>query len=160
PFFFLFFFFFFKEKTGNTVGGPLGGAGELLKGRGKCRGEQRRSVLVRTDGVVMAEQWPEGPAADQELARERYDSDMRAVRGALREVLRADPSDAHLGLGIVLFASVLVGLLARPVAGALVSGSFAALFLATLLIMRLRGIRGREAGRRAYLFTFGWGRWV
>ncbi|MFI5800164.1 hypothetical protein [Streptomyces sp. NPDC051677] len=107
----------------------------------------------------MAEQWPEGPAADQELARERYDSDMRAMRGELREVFRADPFDAHLGLGIVVFASVLVGLIAGPVAGALVSGAFAALFLATLPVMRLRGIRGREAGRRAYFFTFGWGQW-
>ncbi|MFC4508387.1 MULTISPECIES: hypothetical protein [Streptomyces] len=103
--------------------------------------------------------WPEGDAADPEAARERYDSDMRAMRQGLRELFRADPSDAHLGLGIVVFASVLVGLLTQPVAGALVFGTFAALFLVALLVMFLRGVRGLEAGRRAYLFTFGWGQW-
>lgn len=108
----------------------------------------------------MMERWPEGPAADPEAARERYDSDMRSVRKALREVIRADLPAAHFGPGIVVVASVIVGLLMGPLAGALVAGAFAALFLVALVVMFVRGIRGLNAGRRAYLFTFGWANWV
>ncbi|MFF6888075.1 hypothetical protein ACFY9F_33360 [Streptomyces sp. NPDC012421] len=106
------------------------------------------------------EQWPEGPAADPVAARGRYVSDMRASRRALREVVRADLPAAHFGLGIVLVASAVAGLFASPIAGALVAGSFAALFLVALVVMLLRGIRGLDAGRRAYLFSFGWANWV
>lgn len=65
----------------------------------------------------MVDRWPEGPAADPEAARERYDSDMRASRKAMRETVRADLHAAHLGLGLVVVARVIVGLLAGPVAG-------------------------------------------
>ena len=75
------------------------------------------------------ERWPEGSAADPVAARERYDSDMRAVRKALREVVRADLPAAHFGLGVVVIASVIVGLFAGPAAGALVAGAFVLLFL-------------------------------
>ncbi|MFF2382135.1 hypothetical protein [Streptomyces sp. NPDC058108] len=108
----------------------------------------------------MVEKWPEGPVADPEAARERYTSDMRASRKALRELIRADLPAAHFGLGIVVIATVLVSLDAGPAAGALVAGVFGLLFLGALAVMLLRGIRGLEAGRRAYLFTFGWANWV
>ncbi|MGW5232264.1 hypothetical protein ACWEQU_08180 [Streptomyces nodosus] len=108
----------------------------------------------------MMEQWPEGSAADPEAARERYASDMRASRKTLRGVIRADLPAAHFGLGIVVVASVVVGLFAGAIAGALVAGFFTALFLVTLAGMLLRGISGMDAGRRAYLFTFGWANWV
>ncbi|MFE6384626.1 hypothetical protein [Streptomyces roseolus] len=74
-------------------------------------------------------------------------------------MFRADLPAGHLGLGIVIAASVIVGLFAGPVPGALVAGSFAVLFLLTLAVVLLRGIRGLDAARRAYLFTFGWGQW-
>ncbi|MEU3402120.1 hypothetical protein [Streptomyces filamentosus] len=106
------------------------------------------------------EQWPEGLTADPGTARERYVSGMRASRKALLEVIRADLQAAHFGLGIVVVTSVVVGLFAGPVVGALVAGSFAVLFLVALVVMSLRGIRGLDAGRRAYLFTFGWANWV
>ncbi|MER5207584.1 hypothetical protein [Streptomyces sp. NPDC002825] len=106
------------------------------------------------------ERWPEGPAADPEAARDRYDSDMQSVRKTLREVVRADLPAAHFGLGVVIVASVIVGLLVEPAAGALVVGTFAALFFVALVVMFIRGIRGLDAGRRAYLFTFGWANWV
>ncbi|MYQ49308.1 hypothetical protein GTW40_30540 [Streptomyces sp. SID4985] len=106
------------------------------------------------------ERWPEGPAADPEAARERYDSDMRAERKALREAIRADLPAAHFGLGIVIAASVIVGLLVGPVAGVLVAGALAVLFLVALAVMFVRGVRGLDAGRRAYVFTFGWANWV
>ncbi|MCH5674605.1 hypothetical protein [Streptomyces gilvus] len=85
---------------------------------------------------------------------------MRSVRKALREAIRADLPAAHFGLGIVIVASVFVGLLVGPVAGVLVAGAFAALFLVALVVMFIRGLRGLDTGRRAYLFTFGWANWV
>ncbi|MGY6021629.1 hypothetical protein [Streptomyces spinosirectus] len=109
---------------------------------------------------MTVQQWPEGPVADPEAARERYNSDMRATRKALREVVRADLPAAHFGLGIVVVASVVVGCFAAPVVGALVVGAFAALFLVALAVMFLRGSRGLDARRRAYLFTFGWANWI
>jgi hypothetical protein len=107
----------------------------------------------------MQQEWPEGPAADPEAARERYDSDLRAMRADLRDAIRADVEDAHFGLGIVVIASVIVGCLEGPVTGALVAGTFAALFAGVLAVMRLRRVRGRNAIRRAYVLVFGWGRW-
>ncbi|MEU3664324.1 hypothetical protein AB0E77_31995 [Streptomyces sp. NPDC032940] len=83
--------------------------------------------------------WPEGPVADPEAARERYTSDLGASHKALREAIRADLPVAHVGLGIVVVVSVLVGLFAQPAAGALVASSFAALFLAALAVMLLPG---------------------
>lgn len=106
------------------------------------------------------QQWPEGPEADAAAARERYDSDMRAARGAVREVFRADLPAANFGLGIVIVVSVVVGFAARAAVGAGIGGAFAVLFLATLLVMVLRGLRGEDALRRAYLFTFGWANWI
>lgn len=102
-------------------------------------------------------QWPEGPAADPAAARERYNSDLRMARKQVRDALRADLPAAHFGLGIVIVASV-ISLDAGPV-GALVGGAFATLFLVTLGVMFLRGIRGADALRRSYLFTFGWANW-
>jgi hypothetical protein len=106
------------------------------------------------------ERWPEGPAADPEAARERYDSGMRGTRRALRGAIEADMPAAHLGLGVVAVASVLVGLFMGPAAGALMAGAFVPLFLAALLIMFARGVRGADTGRRAYVLTFGWANWL
>ncbi|MFF0040058.1 hypothetical protein ACFYRG_28110 [Streptomyces mirabilis] len=119
-----------------------------------------RHMPVGSDRGTMVDRWPEGPAADPEAARERYDSDMRASRKALRETVRADQPAAHFGLGLVVVASVIVELLVGPVAGVLVAGAFAALFLVVLVVLLLRGLRGLDAGRRAYLFTFGWANWA
>ncbi|MFD9487601.1 hypothetical protein ACFWBX_27265 [Streptomyces sp. NPDC059991] len=109
---------------------------------------------------MTVQQWPEGPAVDQDAARERYTSDMRAARAALREVFRADMPAAHGGAAVVVVASVLVGCFAGPVAGGLVAAGFAVLFLLALAVMFLRGIRGADAWRRSYLFTFGWANWI
>ncbi|WP_405862710.1 hypothetical protein OG361_00840 [Streptomyces sp. NBC_00090] len=52
---------------------------------------------------------------------------------------RADLPAAHFGLGIVIVASVAVGLFAGPATGALVAGAFAALFLVSLCARAARG---------------------
>ncbi|WP_244373943.1 hypothetical protein [Streptomyces griseorubiginosus] len=82
------------------------------------------------------------------------------MRKVLREVIRADLRTAHFGLGIVIVASVIMAFLVGPAAGALLAGAFGALFLGALGVMFIRGIRGPDARRRAYLFTFGWANWV
>lgn len=105
------------------------------------------------------QQWPEGPAADPKAARERYEADLREARRSAREALRADMLAANVGLGLVVGAA-LVGYVVAPVAGALLAAGFAALFFITLAVMYLRGIRGTDAVRRAYLFTFGWANWI
>ncbi|NED10836.1 hypothetical protein [Streptomyces sp. SID9124] len=105
------------------------------------------------------EQGSEKFGADTEAARARYRSDMRASRKALRDAVRADLPAAHFGLGIVVVASVVTGLFEGAVVGSLVAGFFGAAFLAFLAVMLLRGIRGVDAGRRAYLSTFGWANW-
>lgn len=102
------------------------------------------------------QEWPEGPVADQDAARERYTSDVRAARRGLRGWLRADLPAAHLGLAVVVVASAVAAAAASPLAGALVAAAFAALFLAALAVALLRGVRGRAALRRSYLLTFGW----
>ncbi|MEU5825468.1 MULTISPECIES: hypothetical protein [Streptomyces] len=106
------------------------------------------------------EQGSENFGADPEAARARYRSDTRAARKALREVVRADLPAAHLGLGFVVVASVVAGLFEGAVVGSLVAGFFGAVFLAVLAVVLLRGIRGVDAGRRAYLSTFGWANWL
>ncbi|MEU3985681.1 hypothetical protein AB0F77_37405 [Streptomyces sp. NPDC026672] len=72
-------------------------------------------------------------------------------------MLRADLPAANFGLGIVIVVSVVTGFAAGAVVGAGIGGAFALLFLATLLVMFLRG---EDALRRAYLFTFGWANWI
>ncbi|MER8045274.1 hypothetical protein [Streptomyces sp. NPDC094032] len=109
---------------------------------------------------MTVEQWPEGPAADQDAARQRYASDMRATREALRESVRADLPAAHLRLGIVAVASLVVAWLTSPVAGIAVAGLFAALLIAVLTVLTARGVHVRDAWRRSYLFTFGWANWL
>ncbi|MFJ7630838.1 hypothetical protein ACIQZN_30595 [Streptomyces sp. NPDC097595] len=96
---------------------------------------------------------------DPEAARERYRSDMRVSRKAVREVARADLPAAHFGLGITLVVSVVTGLFRGAIIGGFVVGFFGAVFLASTAVMFLRGIRGLDAGRRAYLSTFGWANW-
>ena len=67
---------------------------------------------------------------------------------------------AHVGAGVVALASVVTGSFEGPWPGLLVAGGFLTLFLVTLAVLRQRGRRGRDAARRAYLLTFGWGGWL
>ncbi|MFC6599497.1 hypothetical protein [Kitasatospora paranensis] len=106
------------------------------------------------------QEWPEGPAADPAAARARYERDLAQARTEAREAIRADLSAAHLGLGLVAAAGPATGLLVRPLLGAVVPAAFAALFLAALAILSVRGARGRDLLRRGYLCTFGWGAWL
>ncbi|MFF1546383.1 hypothetical protein [Streptomyces sp. NPDC058291] len=85
---------------------------------------------------------------------------MRTARTEAREALRADLPAAHLGLGLVTVASTGAGFVGHPAVGAGIGGASAALFLLALSVMYLRGKRGTDALRPAYLFTFGWASWL
>ncbi|MFI8933997.1 hypothetical protein ACIG3E_40800 [Streptomyces sp. NPDC053474] len=80
---------------------------------------------------------------------------MRSTRAGLREVVRADMSVARFGAGVMVVVSVVVGCFAAPIAGGLVAGGFAVLFLLVLVVMLLRGVRGVDAWQRSYVLAFG-----
>ncbi|MGW1404999.1 hypothetical protein [Streptomyces sp. NPDC002403] len=67
---------------------------------------------------------------------------------------------AHMGLAIVIIASVFVGVVRAPRTGVIVAGAFAALFVVALGVALVAGGRGRSAVRAAYRFTFGWADWI
>ncbi|MCX5008835.1 hypothetical protein OHB05_40640 [Streptomyces sp. NBC_00638] len=108
----------------------------------------------------MEQQWPEGPNADPDAARARYTADMRTSHDSVRELFRVEMPVAHLGLVIVIIASVFVGVVWSPRTGALIAGALAALFLLALTVAFLAGSRGQNAVRAAYKFTFGWADWI
>ncbi|MDQ0684875.1 hypothetical protein QF032_003897 [Streptomyces achromogenes] len=108
----------------------------------------------------MNQQWPEGPNADPDAARERYNADMRASRRAVRNLFRVEVPVAHMGLAITIIASVFVGVVWSPRTGGIIAGAFAALFVVALAVTLLVGRRGQYAVRTAYKFTFGWADWI
>ncbi|MFF5004442.1 hypothetical protein ACFY3G_16555 [Streptomyces phaeochromogenes] len=108
----------------------------------------------------MEQEWPEGSNADPDAARDRYNTDMQASRRSMRNLLRVDLPIAHMGLAITIIASVFVGVVWSPRTGVIISGAFAALFVAALAVALLAGSRGRNAVRAAYKFTFGWADWI
>ncbi|WP_406408232.1 hypothetical protein [Streptomyces sp. NBC_01643] len=108
----------------------------------------------------MDQQWPEGSNADPDAARERYNADMQASRGAMRNLFRVELPVAHMGLAITIIASVFVGVVWSPSTGVIIGGAFAALFVVALVVALLAGSRGRDAVRAAYKFTFGWADWI
>lgn len=108
----------------------------------------------------MEQRWPEGPKADPDAARDRYNADMRASRAAIREVFRVELPIAHVGLMLVVVASVFVSVVWSPGTGVIIAGAFAALFVVALVVALLAGKRGWGAARAAYKFTFGWANWI
>lgn len=82
----------------------------------------------------MQQQWPEGPNADPDAARERYKADMQASRGALRELLRVEMPVAHLGLAIAIIATIVAAVVWSPRTGAIIAGAFAGLFVIALAV--------------------------
>ncbi|MGW1953610.1 hypothetical protein ACWCPI_12785 [Streptomyces sp. NPDC001920] len=108
----------------------------------------------------MDQQWPEGPMADPDAARDRYNADLRASRSAIRELFRVELPIAHVGAALAALVSVVVGVLWSPAAGALIAGGFSALFIVAMAVALLSGRRGWGAVRAAYKFTFGWANWI
>lgn len=97
---------------------------------------------------------------DADMSQSRYRRDLQEDRKAVREALRASVFGAHIGLGATLIALIVIVSLSEPFWALVVAGSFAAWFLLALAVILIGGGRGRDAFRRAYVATFGWGDFI
>ncbi|MER8073388.1 hypothetical protein ABTZ59_34585 [Streptomyces sp. NPDC094034] len=71
-----------------------------------------------------------------------------------------DVRGGHIGLVVTLILLVGIASSSGLRWTLIVAGCFIAWFVLTLAVIRIRGGRGREAVRRAYVATFGWGDYV
>ncbi|MDI2124549.1 hypothetical protein [Yinghuangia seranimata] len=112
---------------------------------------------------MVLQRWPEGPEADPVLARERYDSDMRLAREALREVPRDMARDtldvplwfAHAGLVIAAAVLTILGVIFRPLVPALGALGLGTVFALVTVVQLIRRRGWRRALGDAYRGTFG-----
>lgn len=81
-------------------------------------------------------------------------------RQALRHALEVDVRSAVIGAGATAIALTVVFVFLGPGWGSAVAGIVAGWFLIALIVVLLRGGRGRDAARRAFIATFGWGEWM
>ncbi|MFJ4880760.1 hypothetical protein ACIP93_36880 [Streptomyces sp. NPDC088745] len=96
----------------------------------------------------------------ESAARARYNRDIQQERHALREALRSDLPDAHMGLGVTVIVLIVVATFSGPRWTLIIAGALSAWFLLALAVIHIGSGRGRDAVRRAYLATFGWGNWI
>ncbi|MFK0150177.1 hypothetical protein ACIQUZ_34375 [Streptomyces griseus] len=64
---------------------------------------------------------------------------------------------AHIGPAATIIALIVVASFSGPRWTVIVAGGLTAWFVLALAVIRIRGGGGREAVRRAYAATFGWG---
>ncbi|MEU6935069.1 hypothetical protein AB0A05_39070, partial [Streptomyces sp. NPDC046374] len=81
---------------------------------------------------------------------------LRADREARREAFRIELREANLGMGLLVIALVVVVWIGGVNTAAIVAGAAASWFVLAWLVVLLRGGRGRDALRRAYIGAFGW----
>ncbi|MFF7728969.1 hypothetical protein [Streptomyces sp. NPDC008001] len=90
----------------------------------------------------------------------RYARDMAAERRIMREAVRTDTVGAHIGLGVTVALLGACALASGPRWALVLGGALAAWFVLALGVVCVRGGRGWEIARRAYVATFGWGDYV
>ncbi|MFE2051550.1 hypothetical protein [Streptomyces sp. NPDC059459] len=71
-----------------------------------------------------------------------------------------DIGGGHIGLTVTLIALIVVASFYGARWTLIVAGGFTAWFILALTVLHIRGGRGTEAVRRAYVATFGWGDYV
>ncbi|WP_217251546.1 hypothetical protein [Streptomyces sp. AC602_WCS936] len=71
-----------------------------------------------------------------------------------------DIGGGHIGLAVTIIALIVVASFSGARWTSIVAGGFTAWFILALTVIHIRGGRGREAVRRAYVATFGWGDYV
>jgi hypothetical protein len=96
----------------------------------------------------------------ESAARARYNRDIQQARRTLREALRSDLPAAHMGLGVTVIALIVVASVSGPRWTLIIAGVLLAWFLLALAVIHIGSGRGRDAVRRAYIATFGWGNWI
>jgi hypothetical protein len=72
---------------------------------------------------------------------------------------RTDVGGAHIGLAVTVIAVVVVACFSGSRWALIITACFAAWFVLMLALLRTAE-EGREAVRRAYVLTFGWGDYV
>ncbi|MEV7869854.1 hypothetical protein AB0P17_28050, partial [Streptomyces sp. NPDC088124] len=97
---------------------------------------------------------------DEGSASSRYTRDMREARRSGREALRSDLSSGHLGLGATVIVLAVIAGSSGLRWTLIVGGGVTTWFVLALAVIHYRGGRGRDAFRRAYMATFGWGQWL
>ncbi|MFF3663595.1 hypothetical protein [Streptomyces olivochromogenes] len=71
-----------------------------------------------------------------------------------------DVGGGHIGLAVTAIALIVIVSFSGPRWTLIVAGFFTAWFILALTFIHIRGGRGTEAVRRAYVATFGWGDYV
>ncbi|MET7728373.1 hypothetical protein [Streptomyces mirabilis] len=71
-----------------------------------------------------------------------------------------DVGGGHIGLVVTIIALVVIAIFSGPRWALIVTGGFTAWFVLALTVIHIKGGRGRQAIRRAYVATFGWGDYV
>lgn len=71
-----------------------------------------------------------------------------------------DIRGGHIGLTVTIIALIVVSSFSGAPWALVIAGGFTAWFILALTVIHVRGGRGREAVRRAYVATFGWGDYV
>lgn len=71
-----------------------------------------------------------------------------------------DMGGGHIGLVVTIIVLIVVAGFWGPRWPLIVTGCFAAWFILALTVIRIAGVRGSEAVRRAYVATFGWGDYI
>ncbi|WP_223205773.1 hypothetical protein [Streptomyces xanthii] len=95
-----------------------------------------------------------------EASASQYTRDMQTERHSVREALRSDLPAAHVGLGVTVIVLIVVAGFSGPRWTLIIGGAFTAWFLLALAVIHIGSGRGRDAVRRAYIATFGWGNWI
>ncbi|MFE3473267.1 MULTISPECIES: hypothetical protein [unclassified Streptomyces] len=96
----------------------------------------------------------------ESAARARYNRAVQQERRALREALRSGLPAAHMGLGVTVVVLIAVAGFSGPQWTLIIAGALSAWFLLALAVIHISSGRGRDAVRRAYIATFGWGNWI
>ncbi|MFJ3516199.1 MULTISPECIES: hypothetical protein [unclassified Streptomyces] len=73
---------------------------------------------------------------------------------------RTDVGGGHIGLAVTIIALIVIASFSGPRWTLIVAGCVTAWFILALAVIHIRGGRGGEAVRRAYVATFGWGDYV
>ncbi|MEI5526771.1 hypothetical protein WB401_41825 [Streptomyces brasiliscabiei] len=71
-----------------------------------------------------------------------------------------DIGSGHIGLAVTIITLVVIASFSGARWTLIVAGCFTVWFILALTIIRIRGGRGGEAVRRAYVATFGWGDYI
>lgn len=71
-----------------------------------------------------------------------------------------DVGGSHIGLVVTIIVLVVIAGLSGPRCTLAIAACFTSWFVLVLTVVHIRGGRGGEAVRRAYVATFGWGDYV